>query len=71
MKEDHIGDAELSLSWDPVGSTVGNIKEPCSTTEKIGLTAKENISSDVYQMNFDKFQYSHMHCMYVLYSKLT
>ncbi|CAG2207472.1 unnamed protein product [Mytilus edulis] len=62
VKEDHIGDAELSLSWDPVGSTVGNIKEPCSTTEKIDLTVKENISSEVFQTNFEKCQYSDMHC---------
>ncbi|CAC5384959.1 unnamed protein product [Mytilus coruscus] len=74
VKEDHIGDAELSLSWDPVGNSAGsswdpvgnsacNIKKTLSTTEKIDLTVKENIYSEVFQIKFEKFQYSDMHCV--------
>ncbi|XP_052105999.1 uncharacterized protein LOC127738671 [Mytilus californianus] len=63
VKEDHIGETELSLSWDPVGNSACNIEKTLSTTEKIDLTVKENIYSEVFQIKFEKFQYSDMHCV--------
>ena len=63
MKDEQVGDIELSLGWDPVGNIITTTKNVQKCLEKMDFSDKNKVIPELCNLKVEKYDSVELHGM--------